>query len=514
MNKRLINPVATLLYAILFLVACQKKDARAGIPGTGSVIRFTSAVDDKAVTKANGNTWDTNDSIGVFMNAAPGGANLAANKRYTTTGDGNFTAQGGNALSYPEDGSSVNFSAYYPYQPALAGSIYKINLANQSNPQVIDLMYSSNATNFSKASTANPSLNFEHQLARVTLTVQSGNGAALDGLDAVFQSLNTQADFNLASGSLSAGTAAADVPANVTISGATQTVTAILLPLADAAGKKVRFTLPSGSTYTWTFPAGAKFEKGKSYNYTITLQNATSSRLLMDMNYEDGMLNGGIPDIGVTNATAADAAYLVSPGATGNYAIAHKIVYGDSGYYSDGSWRSESATAAYKPNGRFAPGDVRRYEFSVYLKDWTPWVTEPIHETNIFQLKVSGNAETNSGVPLQMRVARNALRLRYVDNERVYNFLSDVRPYYNQWIHFRIDVKWTARTDLTGYIKTYMKLPGENNFKLVDERTNYGTFAGDPSIGNIGYIKWGLYGLQEGLTRIVYHDDIRIYKLN
>lgn len=503
-----------MLYAALVLVACQKKGAPAGIPGPGVAIRFTSAVDEHAVTRASGNTWNANDSIGVFMNAAPGGTNLAANKKYTTTGDGNFTAHGDHILGYPEDGSSVNFSAYYPYQPGLTGSIYKINLANQNNPQAIDLMYAGNATNFSKTSTTSPNLNFEHQLVRVTLTVSSGNGALLDGLDAIFQGLNTQADFNLSSGSFSAGTAVADIPARVTISGAAQTVTAILLPLADAAGKKVQFTLPSGSTYTWAFPAGTTFEKGRSYNYIVTLQNATSSRLLMNMNYEDGTLNGGIPDIGVTNATATDAAYLVSPGATGNYAIAHKIVYGDSGYYSDGSWRSESATAAYKPNGRFAPGDEQRYEFTVYLKDWTPWVTDPIQETNIFQLKVSGNTETNSGVPLQLRVARNALRLRYVDNERVYNFLPDVRPYYNQWIHFRIDARWTARTDLTGYIKTYMKLPGQTRYTLVDERTNYGTFAGDPAIGNIGYIKWGLYGLQEGLTRVIYHDDIRIYKLN
>ncbi|WP_316791026.1 heparin lyase I family protein [Pedobacter frigoris] len=231
---------------------------------------------------------------------------------------------------------------------------------------------------------------------------------------------------------------------------------------------------------------------------------------VLNVNYESGTLSSGVTGISSTHASAVDANYMVQPGAKGSYAIAHKVVYGDTAYYSDGAYRSESDAVAL-PAARFAPGDERRYEFSVLLKDWTPWLSGAIHETNIFQLKVSGNSTTGSGVPLQVRVARNALRLRYADNIRVYNFLADVRPYINQWIHFRIDAKWTL--DATGYIRTYMKLPG-HSFTIVDEKTNYATFAGNPAVGNIGYIKWGIYGIQEGLTRIAYHDDIRIIRLN
>ncbi|MCH5719309.1 heparin lyase I family protein [Niabella hibiscisoli] len=237
----------------------------------------------------------------------------------------------------------------------------------------------------------------------------------------------------------------------------------------------------------------------------------TVTNTLLNVNYENGTTHSGIVGVTATHATATDAAFMVQPGAGSNWAIAHKIAYGDSAYYSDGNWRSEADAIAYLP-ARFQPGDERRYEFSILLKDWTPWVSGGIHETNVFQLKVSGNSESDSGVPLQLRVARNALRLRYVNSSKVYNFLADVRPYYNQWIHFRIDAKWTL--DATGYIKTYMKLPGQSDFTMVDDSTNYNTFAGDPGIGNIGYIKWGLYGLQEGLTHTIYHDDIRIFELN
>lgn len=242
-----------------------------------------------------------------------------------------------------------------------------------------------------------------------------------------------------------------------------------------------------------------------------TVNTVIAGDTLLDVTYENGQLNSGITGVSSSHASAPDANYMVQPGATGNYAIAHKMVYGDSSYMSDGAYRSESDAIALQA-ARFFPGDERRYEFSVLLKDWTPWVSGPTYETNVFQLKVSGNSTTGSGVPLQFRTARNAMRLRYVGSTSIKDIISDLRPYVNQWLHFRVDVLWADGP--TGYMRTYMKLPGQSDYTLADEKTNYTTFAGDISVGNIGYIKWGVYGLQEGLTRIAYHDNIRIIKLN
>lgn len=231
--------------------------------------------------------------------------------------------------------------------------------------------------------------------------------------------------------------------------------------------------------------------------------------VLLNVNYENGALNSGITEMNVTNATAADAVYMVQPGATGNYAIAHKVVYGDPGYYSNDNWRSESATNQYKP-ANFYPGDERRYEFSVLLKDWTPWKTgDPTNETNIFQLKMSGGV----GVPLQVRTQRNVMRLRFAVDNNVppVDIIPDVRPYVNQWIQFRIDVKWTDTA--TGYMKTYMKLPNQSNYVLVDDKINYTTYNKGPVGGDHGYIKWGVYVTPPDITRIVYHDDIKVIYL-
>lgn len=240
--------------------------------------------------------------------------------------------------------------------------------------------------------------------------------------------------------------------------------------------------------------------------------NVPKNDTILNVTYESGQLNSGIDDLGLTTATAPDADYIVNPARNGsNYAVAHKIIYGDAGYYSDGAYRSESDALAIKY--RFFPGEERRYEFSTLLKDWTPWdASKEIYESNFYQLKVSGNS-TGSGVPLQIRATRNSIRLRYALSTGfgTKDILADVRPYVNQWIHFRIDVLWSDGN--TGYMKTYMKLPGQSDYVKVDERLNYKTFDGNVSIGNVGYIKWGLYASNQGLTRIAYHDDIRIIKL-
>ena len=241
-------------------------------------------------------------------------------------------------------------------------------------------------------------------------------------------------------------------------------------------------------------------------NETVTVKKNDT---LLSVNYKTGTFDSGITGVTATNATAADAAFIVNAeGNDSNYAIAHKIVYGDQGYYSDGNWRSES-DADKVLAARYLPGDERRYEFSILLKDWTPWNTgDPTNETNIFQLKL-----TAGEVPLQVRTQQNTMRLRFAIANNVPNtiIIPDVRSYVNKWIHFRIDVLW--KNDNTGYMKTYMKLPSQRDYTLVDNKTNYHSYYASGSSGQHGYIKWGLYVTPKDVTRIIYHDDIRIIKL-
>jgi hypothetical protein len=240
---------------------------------------------------------------------------------------------------------------------------------------------------------------------------------------------------------------------------------------------------------------------------------------ILNVNYETGTPNSGITGIRATVATGADATYMVSPGRSGNFSIAHKVTLGLPAYYSAEAYRSEADALEYTP-ALFFPGMERRYEFSLYLKDWGQWNSaNPAYGDNIFQLKVSGG----DPVPVRLLTKRNTITARY-DASGIGTVIADFRPYINKWIDFRIDVKWAL--DNTGYFKIYTRYPGEETYTLRLENLNARTFTGTQlNNGQKGYIKWGVYR-EAGYdtngtvitndntpTRIAYHDDIKIIKL-
>eukprot|EP01132_Coremiostelium_polycephalum_P006188 gene6188-7705_t len=206
---------------------------------------------------------------------------------------------------------------------------------------------------------------------------------------------------------------------------------------------------------------------------------------IIEFNYETNTLTSGVPNAVATDSTASDAAYMVpGSGQTGNkYAIAHKVVYVNPDYYSHDNYRSESSTLNV-PESRFVNGNVRRYEFSVLLKDWTLWTPDnpDITATNLFQTKITGP----SYVPIMVRVIRNTIRSRNPD-ESISDLVPDITPFINKWLHFRIDVTW-SRTN-TGNLKYYVKLPSDTDYKIIKEYSNIKTYTGDGN--DYGYIKWG-----------------------
>ncbi|SUJ29068.1 Uncharacterised protein [Sphingobacterium spiritivorum] len=254
--------------------SCKNDDYRDLGTKDNSQVQFTSAIAGSVGTRVTGNAWDGNDAIGVFMKQGNGLANpLAANKKYTTGGNGNFSAQGTEIINYPETGS-VDFIAYYPYSANLSGTTLPVTVANQATPAAIDVLYSNNATGLTKSSgTAN--LNFSHKLAKVELTVKPGTGVTdVNGLQVAYNNVNTTASLDLATGTLSGAAAAQNVSAKTTAQTGAQLVEAILLP-GDFSSKEVVFTLASG-TFKWTMPASTTFEGGKKYTYDIVLQTTTT----------------------------------------------------------------------------------------------------------------------------------------------------------------------------------------------------------------------------------------------
>jgi len=264
----------TAIAAAAFTSSCKKDNTLAQAGGDRVVAQFSSTIAGQLQTKVAGNTWDSNDAIGVFMAKGAGLADaIDQNKKYTTlSGNGNFAASATDqSIFFPTDGTAVNFTAYYPYQETVTANKIQVNVASQTQLAAIDLLYSNNAKNLTKN---NPvaALTFEHQLAKLEFTVKNGEGLTnLNGLTTVIAGANTTAEFDLTTGLLSNAARPANITAKTSQSALESLSEAIILPTNDANGVTVTFTV-GAKDYKWSIPSGTKYEKGKKYVYGIELK--------------------------------------------------------------------------------------------------------------------------------------------------------------------------------------------------------------------------------------------------
>lgn len=265
------NLLSITCIAMLGLSACNNDDE----PNFGGLNQnyatFDGAIENMGAlkTRASGTTWDSGDAIGVYMKAT--GADIstssAVNIKYTTPGDGAFTAAS-TGIELPSDGSNVDFVAYYPYQTTITGQTYPINVSNQSDLTKIDLLYSNNAANTNKTNSA-IALNFKHKLSQLILNITAGGGvSSLSGLSLSVSGLTTDGNFSLADATTTLGTTKAVLTPVVSVATAA-TVNAILIPGDNLNNGKLTFSL-NGKVYEWT-PDAQVLESGKKYTYSVQL---------------------------------------------------------------------------------------------------------------------------------------------------------------------------------------------------------------------------------------------------
>lgn len=246
----------------LVLTGCKDNDDNSEWMTDGVV--FTSHIEGM-VSRASGSAWSDGDKVGIYMSA--GGTDFE-NYEYTASADGALTAAG-KTLKYPEEGTA-DFFAYYPYQTSISNKTYAVNVSDQSDPTKIDLLYATK-TGISNGEAVN--FAFSHQLSQIVINITKDETiSSLSGLGISVSGMNTQADFSLADGSLTAKDSKTDFGMNVKVNGETATAEAIVIPTADLTGAKLTFTL-DGKTFGWdiTVTGGGGFAEGTKYTYNATL---------------------------------------------------------------------------------------------------------------------------------------------------------------------------------------------------------------------------------------------------
>ena len=282
MRTRTFLTFAAALTGALTIASCSKQDNPRN--DTPSPVRFSGHIAAPAAvaadTYAAGDKWG-NDAIGVFMtdHGTTAVSGSAANRQYTTSGDGNFTAAPGDELFYPQTGS-VDFIAYYPYDAkhTALGDI-DVTIGDQSRQAAFDLLWAG-ADNGGKGYTKadkNVALSFDHKLAKIVMNCKADGsvGAAnLDDMTATIKGTNSKNTFDLATGTLGEAHTPADVTANkiATADGFGASYDAVVMPGAYGADAlSVGFAI-GGETFTWNVSeAHAAFEGGNEYTYEVTI---------------------------------------------------------------------------------------------------------------------------------------------------------------------------------------------------------------------------------------------------
>ncbi len=263
----------------LGLVSCSSDLEPVDGRGDGDLVSFVSA----RSYRASGTQWAANDRIGVYMytsgtdveNAGLTGA--SANVAYVTAaGDGHFVAAS-TPLRYPSDGSKVDFIAYYPYTSTVTNGVVAVNIANQSKPETIDLLYANNLKGLDKTA-GTGTLAFSHQLAQVVLELQSADGLPLDGMTATVEDVPTVAGFRLSDATFTGLSATSDVKMTVTGQGTALQAKAMLIPNASLAGGKtplcVTLTTADGKAQQVTLPEVKELVKGGTHVVTLRVKNS------------------------------------------------------------------------------------------------------------------------------------------------------------------------------------------------------------------------------------------------
>lgn len=248
-------------------------------------------------SRVQGNLWQAEDAIGVYMMQTGKTAPLGkANARYTTkdrdASEASFTpATEADALRFPYTGN-VDFVAYYPYMSLSEGNTsLSLDVSNQSQPKDIDLLYAT-AANVEKSNAV--ALTFRHILPQLVFQFKDENEQPIPSSsisDLMLLDVAQKATFDLMNATLTPTGTPSDLKANAS------DLTFLMLP---GLVKPLVATFEyKGKQYRWEISQeGKTFEKGKKYTFSVMV--------LKDKIVYSESVNATIEDRGVGDHITGD----------------------------------------------------------------------------------------------------------------------------------------------------------------------------------------------------------------
>ncbi|MFR2525466.1 fimbrillin family protein [uncultured Alistipes sp.] len=269
-----------LAVAAMSFASCDKNEQTNGGAAQDDrvAVQFTAGtleVQPAAATRSE-TPWARPGNIGVYMveEASLGVVDAAANRNYLwVASQRTFSPLSPDqTVYYPVNGSRVRFAAYYPYQ-ALTDNCYKVDLTAQpslNDQAAFELLWTGVTTAYDKTQPS-VALNFDHQYAKISLSVKNGKGITKEELKQIVVTMTEMqltADFNVLTGEITPTGDVGELTFNRWASdGSGQT--ALVLPTQADAQRVVNFTLGS-DTFVWNI-GEKEFDAGSEYSYTVTV---------------------------------------------------------------------------------------------------------------------------------------------------------------------------------------------------------------------------------------------------
>ena len=249
-------------FSVLFLalISCSSENEQVSVEQRD--VSFSSTLNGVNHETTRLDVWTGAENVGVFMYQDANA--LASNVQYSVSAEGNLTATS-DGIMYPITGN-VSFKAVYPYV-AVSDATVAIDLSTEGDH---DFMYATPSQKFNNASTGSVSLNFKHQLGRLSLTI--ADKTIKDAVYTVHATVD--ATFTVADGTLALGTTKMDLTPATTES----TTDLIVLP-----GETVDYVTVTVGDKVYTWDASAiTFKANSRTKYKLTLSETIATAEIVD----------------------------------------------------------------------------------------------------------------------------------------------------------------------------------------------------------------------------------------
>jgi hypothetical protein len=279
--KILVTAAALLLGAAAISSCATGDGGEAKNNNRRATVNFTGGISGQAATRAAGTSWSAGDLIGIFMvekgTTTPSGT--VANRQYTTTaGTGTFTpAAPSEAIEFPtDDDAEVDFTAYYPWANGMSLSTPMTVLVNpnqtSANQPEYDLLWGAadnSGEGYTNDYAGTVALGFTHRLSKIVLNVTADPKiGSLAGMVVRAKGINISGSMDLATGIVSAPSAATDITMRTVTDGSAYD--AIIVPATYAAAAASLEFIVGTKTYSCDLPA-MTYASANEYLYTVTI---------------------------------------------------------------------------------------------------------------------------------------------------------------------------------------------------------------------------------------------------